>query len=54
LWQQRLSTCHDALLRGQFRQVSEAALSFGFSNLSHFSKVFKNAYGMSPQQLLKR
>ncbi|MEE4160555.1 helix-turn-helix domain-containing protein [Pseudomonas viridiflava] len=54
LWQQRLSTCHDALLRGQFRQVSEAALSFGFSNLSHFSRVFKNAYGMSPQQLLKR
>ncbi|MEE4681077.1 helix-turn-helix domain-containing protein [Pseudomonas alliivorans] len=54
LWQQRLSACHAALLRGRFRHVSDAALSVGFSNLSHFSRAFKNAYGVSPQQLLKQ
>ncbi|RMO84274.1 Helix-turn-helix, AraC type [Pseudomonas syringae pv. philadelphi] len=52
LWQQRLSACHNALLKGHVRQVSEAALSFGFTNLSHFSRAFKNVYGVSPRQLL--
>lgn len=52
LWQQRLSACHDALLKKSFTHVSDAAFSFGFSNLSHFSRAFKQAYGISPQQLL--
>ena len=52
LWQQRLCASHQALIAGRFNQVSEAALSFGFTNLSHFSRAFKQAYGMSPQQLL--
>ncbi|MCJ2373364.1 helix-turn-helix domain-containing protein [Pseudomonas sp. RGM 3321] len=52
LWQQRLSACHDALRKGHVRRVSDAALNFGFSNLSHFSRAFKNVYGISPQQLL--
>ncbi|KPY86915.1 helix-turn-helix domain-containing protein [Pseudomonas syringae pv. tagetis] len=52
LWQQRLSACHDALLKRHVRRVSDAALNFGFTNLSHFSRAFKNAYGISPQQLL--
>ncbi|EGH74932.1 helix-turn-helix, AraC type, partial [Pseudomonas syringae pv. aceris str. M302273] len=25
----------------------------GFTNLSHFSRAFKNAYGIPPQQLLE-
>ncbi|MCQ3029899.1 helix-turn-helix domain-containing protein [Pseudomonas syringae] len=54
LWQQRLSACHDALLKKSFTHVSDAALSVGFSNLSHFSRAFKKAYGISPQQLLHR
>lgn len=54
LWQQRLAACHDALLAGRFQQVSVAALSFGFTNLSHFSRAFKQAYGISAQQLLRQ
>lgn len=53
LWQQRLAACHQALISGRFQQVSVVALSFGFSNLSHFSKAFKQAYGIAPQQLLR-
>ncbi|WP_024683764.1 helix-turn-helix domain-containing protein [Pseudomonas syringae] len=54
LWQQRLSACHDVLLKRHVRRVSDAALHFGFTNLSHFSRAFKNAYGIPPQQLLKQ
>lgn len=54
LWQQRLAACHEAILKGLFRQVSEVALHFGFKNLSHFSRTFKHAYGISPQQLLRQ
>ncbi|POD68303.1 AraC family transcriptional regulator [Pseudomonas syringae group genomosp. 3] len=54
LWLQRLSACHDALLNGKFSQVSEVALSFGFTNLSHFSRAFKQAYGITPQQLMRQ
>lgn len=54
LWQQRLSAVHEALIDGQYTHVSAAAMSFGFTNLSHFSRAFKQAYGISPQQLLRR
>jgi AraC-like DNA-binding protein len=52
LWQQRLAACHAGLISGRFQQVSVAALSCGFSNLSHFSKAFRQAYGIAAQQLL--
>lgn len=54
LWRQRLAACHDALVKKAFSQVSEAAFSFGFTNLSHFSHAFKQAYGISPHQLLRQ
>ncbi|MDF5890343.1 helix-turn-helix domain-containing protein [Pseudomonas syringae pv. syringae] len=54
LWQERLAACHEALLKRQHLSVSNAALSHGFTNLSHFSRAFKNAYGYSAQQLLRR
>ena len=54
LWQQRLSASHAVLIKGQIKQVSQVALSFCFTNLSHFSRAFKQAYGLSPQQLLRQ
>ncbi|MFP3516940.1 helix-turn-helix domain-containing protein [Pseudomonas sp. SIMBA_077] len=54
LWQQRLAACHEAMLKGSFRHVSEVALRFGFTNLSHFSRAFKHTYGIPPQQLLRQ
>lgn len=53
LWEQRLATSYRYLNEGKVRQVSEAALNCGFNDLSHFSKLFKKTYGISPNQLLR-
>lgn len=53
LWQQRLAKSYQALSERRLRQVTQAALEFGFSDFSHFSRSFKNAFGVSPHSLLK-
>ncbi|MCR8717709.1 helix-turn-helix domain-containing protein [Pseudomonas syringae] len=53
LWSQRLEASYKALSEARVRQVSEAALICGFNDLSHFSKVFKKAYGITPNQVLR-
>lgn len=53
LWQQRLQACRTALLKGHGRSVSEVALNFGFTNMAHFSRAFKAAYGVPPSAFLK-
>jgi AraC-like DNA-binding protein len=53
LWQQRLAASFKALAEGHVSQVTDAALSFGFSDPSHFSRAFKAAFGQSPQNLVR-
>ena len=47
---QRLEACVRELRDGDrgLRPITEIALSCGFSNLSHFSRVFRHHTGMSP------
>ncbi|MBR1177182.1 helix-turn-helix domain-containing protein [Bradyrhizobium sp. KB893862 SZCCT0404] len=54
LWQQRLLASHTALSDGHIRQVTEAALTFGFSDFSHFSRSFRAAFGKTPQDVMPR
>jgi AraC-like DNA-binding protein len=53
VWQRRLQASHSALSEGCATSATDAAFQFGFSEVSHFSRSFKAAYGVSPEQLLK-
>ncbi|QYD68314.1 helix-turn-helix domain-containing protein [Paraburkholderia edwinii] len=45
----RLAKCRAELAdSGSRRTITEIALSWGFSDVAHFSRLFKSAFGMSP------
>lgn len=52
VWQRRLEAAFRVLKEGRVRQVSQAALQCGFNDLSHFSRAFRNAFGVTPRSLL--
>jgi AraC-like DNA-binding protein len=54
LWQQRLARSYKALSEGKFMQVTDVALSCGFSDVSHFSRSFKATFGQSPRAFKQR
>lgn len=51
VWQQRLERCRQDLQspRQHGRFISEIALRWGFNDLSHFSRAFKQRYGCTPR-----
>lgn len=53
-WHRRLEASHGALIEGSVRNVTEAALTYGFCDLSHFSRTYKRAYGVSPQNVIRK
>ena len=46
----RLMVARDRLLRGD-ASVTAIALSVGFSNISHFRRLFRRRYGLAPAGL---
>lgn len=53
VWKLRLEASFSVLQEGRVRQVSQAAFQCGFTDLSHFSRVFKKCYGATPRSLLR-
>lgn len=47
----RLTRCHAELERGDGRTVTEIAFAFGFTNSGHFSRVFRERYGVTPREV---
>jgi AraC family transcriptional activator of tynA and feaB len=46
----RLEKCRIELAQPSHRPIGEIAYAWGFSDLSHFSRAFKSAYGKSPSE----
>jgi len=47
----RLSRCHADLLRGKDESVTAIAYRWGFRNMSFFSRLFRERYGVSAREL---
>lgn len=47
LIRRRLAAAHELIMKGG-RRVSEICFDVGFKNLSHFSKVYKEVFGVAP------
>ncbi|HEX7710693.1 MAG TPA: AraC family transcriptional regulator [Sphingomonadaceae bacterium] len=56
IWWSRLETCRSALLDRAWRDhtITDVAFSFGFNNSSHFSRVFRACYGVTPTKFRRR
>ncbi|WP_192564458.1 AraC family transcriptional regulator [Pseudomonas gozinkensis] len=49
----RIEASYEALAAGNCRDVTDAAFSNGFKNLSHFSRSFRKQYRKSPVSVLR-
>ncbi|RYF33610.1 MAG: helix-turn-helix domain-containing protein [Comamonadaceae bacterium] len=53
VWQARLHASRSALLEGRSRTVTEAAFDHGFSDVSHYGRAFRKAFGCAPHTLIR-
>jgi AraC family transcriptional regulator, positive regulator of tynA and feaB len=53
IWQRRLENCRREMLEPLHagHRISEIAWRWGFNDLSHFSRAFRQRYGCSPREL---
>jgi AraC-like DNA-binding protein len=53
VWRLRLEASRRALIEGRARSVTQAAFDHGFSDTSHFSRAFREAFGCAPSTLIQ-
>jgi AraC-like DNA-binding protein len=51
--EQRLNKCHQKLISDKYENdsITNIAFSMGFNSSSHFSRLFKEKFGMAPRKL---
>lgn len=56
IWQQRLECCREALTSPRLARhsITEIAFMWGFNNSAHFSKAFKERFGVPPGHFRER
>jgi AraC family transcriptional activator of tynA and feaB len=56
VWSQRLDRCASDLKAPllKSRTIGEIAYQWGFSDVSHFSRAFKQRFGATPREWRKR
>jgi len=56
LLEHRLERCHAVLqgIEGKRRSITEIAFGWGFNDVSHFSRSFRNRYGMPPREFRRQ
>lgn len=50
LWNQRLDASYEAIRLRRINNITDAAYSYGFKSVSHFSSAFKKRFGISPSR----
>jgi AraC-like DNA-binding protein len=53
IWQARLQHCRQELETQPGKTITDVAFSWGFSSSSHFSRVFRKYFGISPSSIHK-
>lgn len=53
LWQTRLEEAYRRIMRGGIYSITDVAYDTGFTDVSHFSRAFKKAFGQTPSSLLQ-
>jgi AraC-like DNA-binding protein len=53
IWHARLQNCRQELETHCAKTITDVAFSWGFSSSSHFSRVFRNYFGIAPSSIHK-
>lgn len=53
IWRARLLNCRQELETQGCKTITDVAFSWGFSSSSHFSRVFRNYFGIAPSSVQK-
>lgn len=54
LWQMRLEEAYRLIGQGRSESITDIAFDTGFTDVSHFSRAFKKAFGQTPSSLLRQ
>ena len=56
LWSERLARCHNQLVDPALRErsIGEIAYGWGFNDLAHFSRAFRQRFGCAPRELRRQ